>query len=598
MSLHRRKFIQQTTLAAAASLAAPRLLTKLSAANAAATAAPAAASAADSATAAPVAVVPRPMPPAPAPIVPPPGFGEMEGPFQPNFDSLQNYKSAPDWFRDAKFGMWAHWGPQCVPEQGDWYAQYIYQENHPVHKFHVEHYGHPSKFGFKDILPLFKAEKWDPEHLIGLYKRAGAKYFMCMAHHHDNFDMFDSTYQPWNSIAIGPKKSLVGGWEKAVRAAGLKFAISSHGDRAWSWYEDSQKGDTMGPYAGVPYDGQMSKADGKGLWWEGLDPQDYYAQYHTLGNYDWELSPQGGRRGGAASGTTPPVAKEFSEKFFNRIIDLINKHNPDLLYFDDTVLPHYPMSDIGLRIAAYFYNHNLKLNKGRLDCVLTGKGLNLQQSQALVMDIERGGANAIRPEPWQTDTCIGSWHYDIKHLTKHDYKNARDIARMLVDNASKNGNLMLNIPLPGHGQPDADELAIIADFTTWMDRNNEGIYATRPWRVFGEGSSAPAAGNGVGGRRGNTPPPSYTAQDFRFMQKGETLYAFVMDWPADGKLVIKSLADGAPTAPGKVERVEIIGVGAPLVFTRDAKGLNVTLPDQKVGNYVYGFKISGSGLTA
>ena len=577
MNLPRRKFLQQTTVAAAG-LAAPRFLSKLSAADATA---PAPATPA----AAPVAEMMRPMPPAPTPIVAPAGWGVMDGPFMPTFESLTAYKSAPDWFRDAKFGMWAHWGPQCVPEQGDWYAQNMYIETHAVHKFHIEHYGHPSKFGFKDILPLFKAEKWDPDHLIGLYKRAGAKYFMAMAVHHDNFDMFDSTYHPWNSVAIGPKKSLVGGWEKAVRAAGLKFGVSSHGDRAWSWYQDAQKADTTGPMAGVPYDGQMSKADGKGLWWDGFDPQDYYAQYHTPGKYGWNLSGE------------PALPKEYSEKFFNRMIDLINKHNPDLLYFDDSIVPIYPSTDVGLRIAAYFYNHNLKLNNGKLDAVMTGKDLNAQQSQALVMDIEKGGANAIRPEPWQTDTCIGSWHYNISHLNKHDYKNARDIARMLVDNVSKNGNLMLNIPMPGHGQPDADELAIIADFTTWMDRNNEGIYATRPWKVFGEGSTAPAAGNGVG-RRGNTaPPPTYTAKDFRFMQKGDTLFAFVMDWPADGNLVIKSLADGAPTAPGKVERVEILGVAEPLKFTRDANGLNIKLPAEKVGKYVYGFKINGSGLT-
>jgi len=213
------------------------------------------------------------------------------------------------------------------------------------------------------------------------------------------------------------------------------------------------------------------------------------------------------------------------------------------------------------------------------------------------MDIERGGAPAIRPEPWQTDTCIGSWHYNISHLNKHDYKNARDIARMLVDNASKNGNLMLNIPLPGHGEPDSDELAIIADFTKWMDRNNEGIYATRPWKVFGEGSAAPAAGNGIGARGRTGPVATYTAKDLRFMQKGGALYCFAMDWPADGTLVIKSLADGAAVVPGQVERVEVIGVGEPLKFARDADGLKVTLPATKVGDYVYGFKISGAGLT-
>jgi len=568
----RREFIKKGAIAAGASLAAPMLPSRLLGA--------------DDAPAAP-AHTGAPLPPAPTPIAAPAGWGVMDGPFQPNMDSLMQYKSAPEWFRDAKFGMWAHWGPQCVPEQGDWYAKNMYIETHAIHKFHVAKYGHPSKFGFKDVCNLFKAERWDPEHLIGLYKRAGAKYFMALANHHDNFDNFDSTFQPWNSVNIGAKRSLVGGWEKAVRAAGLKFAVSSHGDRAWSWYQEAAGADKTGPMAGVPYDGRMTKADGKGLWWDGFDPQDYYAQYHELGKYGWPQTP--------LDGNTPKLDPAFSEKFFNRTIDLINKHNPDLLYFDDSILPIYPSTDVGLRIAAYFYNHNLKVNGGKLECVLTGKDLNAQQSQALVMDIERGGAPAIRSEPWQTDTCIGSWHYNISHPTKHDYKNARDIARMLVDNASKNGNLMLNIPLPGHGEPDSDELGIIADFTTWMDQNNSGIYATRPWKVFGEGSSAPAAGNGIGAKRGG-PAPTFTAKDIRFMKKDDNLFAFVMDWPADGKLVIKSLAQGAPTAPGSVERVEIIGVNEPLKFTRDADGLNVTLPEQKVGKYVYGFKINGQGL--
>jgi len=211
-----------------------------------------------------------------------------------------------------------------------------------------------------------------------------------------------------------------------------------------------------------------------------------------------------------------------------------------------------------------------------------------------VMDIEKNGSPTARPEPWQTDTCIGSWHYNISHLNKHDYKNARDIARILVDNVSKNGNLMLNIPLPGHGQPDTDELAIIADFTTWMDRNSVGIYATRPWRTIGEGSVG-AAATGFG--RGGIVQSTFTAKDFRFMQKDGSVFAFVMDWPADGNLVITSLANGAPTGAGNVERVEVIGVNEPLKFTRDANGLNVTLPEQKIGDHVYGFKISGTGLT-
>src|SRR5471030_1525524 len=159
--------------------------------------------------------------------------------FEPTWDSLKQYQT-PDWFRDAKFGIWAHWGPQCQPEQGDWYAQRMYQPANAVYKFHVEKYGHPSKFGFKDVIHEWKAEDWDPKHLISLYKRAGAKYFAAMAHHHDNFDLFDSKYQPWNSVKIGPKKDIVGGWAKAVRAAGLRLAVTSHGDRAWSWYQVAQ----------------------------------------------------------------------------------------------------------------------------------------------------------------------------------------------------------------------------------------------------------------------------------------------------------------------------------------------------------------------
>ncbi|MGD1031126.1 MAG: alpha-L-fucosidase, partial [Opitutaceae bacterium] len=185
MPIHRRKFIKQSVLAAT-TLATPRFLTKLCAAEAAPEAA---------AAAAPT------LPPAPTPIAAPAGWGVEKGPFQPTWESLEQYKSAPDWFRDAKFGMWAHWGPQCVPEQGDWYAQRMYMPGDPGYEYHVKTYGHPSKFGFKDVVNLFKAEKWDPEHLIGIYKRAGAKYFMAMAVHHDNFDMYDSTYQPWNSVA-------------------------------------------------------------------------------------------------------------------------------------------------------------------------------------------------------------------------------------------------------------------------------------------------------------------------------------------------------------------------------------------------------------
>jgi len=504
-----------------------------------------------------------------------------DGPFLPTWDSLAQYQT-PDWFRDAKFGIWAHWGPQCVPEQGDWYARHMYETGSPDYNYQVAHYGHPSRTGFKDVIHQWHAEAWDPQHLIKLYKAAGARYFMCLANHHDNLDNYDSKYQTWNSIAVGPKKDIVGGWEKAARAQGLRFAVSVHAAHAWSWYEPSQGADTAGPLAGVPYDGKLTRADGKGQWWEGLDPQELYAQNHRPMGLEWDWNNNG-------RGDLPSAA--YCEKFYRRTMDLIDKYHPDQVYFDDTVLPLYPISDVGLRIAAGFYNRNMKRHGGRLEAVVNGKILNEQQRKCLVWDLERGYSDRIEPLPWQTDTCIGDWHYSLPLYERHGYKKPDQVAHMLVDIVSKNGNLMLNIPLPGSGQLDPDELAFVADFTKWMDVNSEGIYATRPWHVFGEG---PAGGGPATRAQGfNESNRRYTAQDFRFTQKGDALYAFAMAWPDDRRLLVRSLAQGA----GRVQDVRLLGFPGKLAWTQTAEGLALTLPAQKPCDYVYGLKIAGRGLT-
>jgi alpha-L-fucosidase len=572
----RRHFIKKSALFTGAAATLPMLPSFAADTNApdpnalAAGAAPAAA---------PVAAPPIIYPPAPTPIVAPPGFGVAKGPFQPTWESLSNYQ-VPDWFRDAKFGIWAHWGPQCQPEMGDWYAQKMYKFGDADYKFQCANYGHPSKMGFKDVIHQWQAEDWDPKHLISIYKRAGAKYFAALAHHHDNFDNFDSTYQPWNSVAIGPKKDMVGGWAKAVRDAGLHFAVTSHGDRAWSWYQAAQGSDPSGPLAGVPYDGLLSKADGKGLWWEGLDPQDLYAQYHPTGTYNWALDGK------------PTIAKPFIEKYFNRVIDLIDKHHPDLLYFDDTVLPIYPTSDIGLRIAAYLYNTNLKRN-GKLGAVITTKGLNADQRRALVLDRERGVQEGIEALPWQTDTCIGNWHYQRSLFDEHKYKTSKQVTQMLVDIVSKNGNLQLSIPLPGNGVPDADELKFLAELTSWMDVNSEGIHATRPWKIYGEGpsttSTAPKSRFG-----GAADFRTYTSEDVRFTTKGNSLYAFIMAWPESRSAVIKSLATSSPQMDGrKAAKVSLLGHGGKIEWTQDEQGLNVKLPAEPPCASAVALKIQG-----
>jgi alpha-L-fucosidase len=555
--LSRRQFITKSALLAGAAATLPGLPS-----FAADTNAPAAAPA-------------RVLPPAPAPIPAPPGFGVAAGPFQPTWESLSSYQ-VPDWFRDAKFGIWAHWGPQCQPEMGDWYAQKMYRFNSPDYLYQCEHYGHPSKLGFKDVINSWKAEAWDPEHLISLYQRAGAKYFAAMANHHDNTDMFDSTYQPWNSVAIGPKKDIVCGWARAVRAAGLRLAVTSHGDRAWNWYQAAQGSDPSGPLAGVPYDGIMTKADGKGKWWEGLDPQDLYAQYHPVGSYN----------------TLP--AQPYIEKFFNRTIDLINKYHPDLLYFDDSVLP-IRGSDAGLRIAAYLYNTSVARN-GRPEAVMTCKDLNAEQRRALVLDRERGAQEGIEALPWQTDTCIGEWHYQRSIFDQHKYKTTKQVTQMLVDIVSKNGNLQLNIPLPGNGAPDADELKFLAEMAAWMDVNSEGIYSTRPWKVYGEGPSVtgPQERSRFGGAGGVRDVRSYTTEDLRFTTKGDTLYAFLMIWPQTRSAVIKSLATGSPQVDGrKVADVSLLGYGGKIEWTQTADGLTVKLPEKAPCEHAVTLRIKG-----
>ena len=277
------------------------------------------------------------------------------GKYEPTWQSLETHQT-PEWFRDAKFGIWAHWGPQCVEGSGDWMARSMYIEGSREYKWHVAHYGHPSEFGFKDILPLFKAEKWDPEALVEKYKRCGAQYFFVLGNHHDNYDLWDSKYQPWNSKNIGPEKDILDGWAKAAKKAGLPLGISFHADHAWTWYEPSQRYDMNGRKAGVYYDGKMTKEDGKGKWWEGLDPQMLYQQDHPMSEKSWSNS-QIHSQWDWTHGACPP-SQAFVTNFYDRTLDAINRYNPDLIYFDVTVLPFYDVSDCGLKIATHMYNRN------------------------------------------------------------------------------------------------------------------------------------------------------------------------------------------------------------------------------------------------
>jgi len=497
------------------------------------------------------------------------------GQFTPDWESLKTYQT-PEWFRNAKFGIWAHWGPQCVEGSGDWMARSMYMEGDAAYKFHCEHYGHPSEFGFKDILPLFKAERWQPDSLVAYYKSLGAQYFFALGNHHDNFDLWDSKYQPWNSKNIGPHRDILAGWAAAARKAGLPFGVSLHADHAWLFYEPSQRYDLKGPKMGVPYDGTLTKADGKGKWWEGLDPQDLYAQNHALSRGSW-ANGMIHQQWGWENGVTRPTA-EYVTNFYDRTLDVINRYSPDLIYFDTTVLPFYPISDAGLKIAAHYYNTNMKAHKGKLEAVMFGKILNDEQRKAMVWDVERGAPNQIVSEPWQTCTCIGGWHYNTSIYERGWYKSAATVVRLLADIVSKNGNLLLSVPLRADGTIDEKEKAIMDEFGVWMRQNSEAIYGTRPWKKFGEGPIADAdiKLNAQGFNEG-----AYTkagATEIRFTQKGKKLYVIALGWPDDHTLHIRSLAKGE-----KVRSVQLLG-GKKLKFSQTADELTVTLPEKAVNS--------------
>ena len=488
------------------------------------------------------------------------------GQYEPTWQSLMTHET-PEWFRNAKFGIWAHWGPQCVEGSGDWMARQMYMEGTPKYKYHVEHYGHPSEVGFKDILPLFKAERWEPEKLVERYKRCGAQYFFVLGNHHDNFDLWDSQYQPWNSKNIGPKRDILAEWAKAAKKAGLPLGISFHADHAWTWYEPSQRYDLEGEKAGIYYDGNQTKEDGKGKWWDGLDPQQLYQQHHPMSKGSWDnnaIYSQWDWSHGAC-----PPSQAFVTNFYNRTIDAINRYEPDLIYFDVTVLPFYPLSDCGLKIATHLYNKNPR-------GVVFGKILNDGQRKALTWDVERGAPNEIIAEPWQTCNCIGDWHYNTSRYER-GYKSAQNMVKQLVDIVSKNGNLLLNIPLRADGTYDEKAARFLDELEAWMTQNGESIFGTRPWVRFGEGPVAEKSikMNAQGFNDGQY--NGMDSRDIRFNQTKKFLYVTAMGWPREGQLTIKSLAKGNPDFRKAIKKVYLLGYGV-LKATQTTEGLVVQLP--------------------
>jgi alpha-L-fucosidase len=482
------------------------------------------------------------------------------GPFKPTRESLKAYR-IPDWYRDAKFGIWAHWGPQSAAEYGDWYARGMYLEGEWQYKHHVETYGHPSKFGFKDVIETWKADKFDPDYLVGLYKRAGAKYFVSMGVHHDNFCLWNSKHTRWNSVRMGPRKDIVGLFRKAALNHGLRFGVTEHLWITYKWFSVSHGADKFGPYAGVPYDG--------------ADPRyvDLYLDCPKIYK-DLPWDEEG-------------IPESWKRTWFLRVKDLIDQHQPDFLYSDGSL----PFQQWGLDLVTHYYNQNARQHQGKVEGVYTSKHPDDCAVGTCVLDVERGVVQDIWPNPWQTDTCIGNWHYQ-KGAT---YKSPKIIIDLLVDIVSRNGNLLLNFPLPNNGMLDSEELKILDEITRWMGTNGSAIYATRPWKIYGTGPGTHATS--ADAKFNENKRKELTSEDIRFTTKGQTLYAFLMGWP-EKPPVIEPLATRGKYFAGHVRNVELLGREGKLDWTQDASGLRVQLPHEKPGSHAFALKIEGLDLQA
>lgn len=503
------------------------------------------------------------------------------GQYAAEWESLEAWE-CPEWFKDAKFGIWAHWGPQCEAEDGDWYGQGMYSKGGGQYKWHLKHYGDPSEFGLKDLCNAWKAEKWNPDALVKLYKSVGAKYFFALGQHHDNMDLWNSPYQEWNSVNVGPKKDILRGWADACKKYGLPLGVSMHGAHTWTWLEKSQA------YDGnlTREDGYKPNADGSEKWWKGLDPQELYAQRHELSR------PDGGDQWDWGNGASLP-SDAYMKKLQNRILQCINDYAPDMLYFDDTVFPFYGCDNsIGLNILSHYYNRSAKKNGGTPQVVAMGKKLSDYQKRVLLWDVERGVPDKIQPEYWQTCTCIGSWHYDTNTYEKGWYKSAQQVVDMLVDIVSKNGNLLLSIPIKGDGTLDDKEMKVLEGIKAWMDANGRSIYGTRPWKTFGEGplaeTAAPLKDQGFNEKN------DYSDKDVRYVQRNDTLYATVLKWPEAGSFTFKALGKDSEHYNGKVKSAELLGHGK-VGFSQTRDGLTVAVPETRCNDIAPVYEIVFKG---
>ncbi len=522
-------------------------------------------------------------------------FPIAAGPFAPTWESIaKQYPGQPAWLPQAKFGIWVHFGPQSAGESGDWYARRMYQPGTLAYKNHLKQFGPPSVSGYKEILHTWNPVKLDPAKLTAIYKAAGARFLIIQGVHHDNFDNWNSTYQPWNSVNLGPHRDLVGEWAKAARAQGMRFGVAFHHEYTWWWYQPAFGSDPTGPYAGVPYDAHQTLADGKGKWWQGYDPRLLYGidlrEYKGLSTFEYR--PEKGI-------FQDHLAYDhwYATRWALRIEDVINQYDPDFIFTDGDGTGPFTGYKTGTgykcdciqRVMADFYNKSLE-RRGKVDTFTIVKFH--PPVNGVATTFEGTFPDGIKTDQiWLGENAVGDWFY------RPDFTySARALILYMLEIVSRGGDYAVNVSLRPDGSLDEGSLNMLREVGAWMKTNGEAIYGSKAWQTLGEGDTDQAGKLKTlpSGQLGKDQADfQFGPHDFRFTKGADgAVYAFALAVPKPGaQLTIHALGTNAGLLSQPVHAVRMLGSNAKLKWHQDANGLEIVAPEHLPSTIAVTFRI-------